>query len=385
MLANGVVSVGIVNARSFWWSKSSASTQATASPSSAPNPPLDASARPYDKETGATPSLTASTDTGHALLVPDTMDTAIPDEASLASEPSVVANIIPPLHHGDFYDLGLAQWWSPAGWVRYSFEVLHVTTGMPWFYVIVAGTMLWRLAATKFTIEATRNASRLRPYAAELRTIDEKAEHADQTAKLEAMLQKKKIMDKTGVSMLSSAGAPLAQVVLQFGVFFGVKKLVTLPVPQLHDSGVWFLPDLTVAGDYYIMPLVVASLANLQLMLQKRDLDISRPEMAHIFNVLRVVGFISSPLMAAYPDGLWLSVAAGLVISVLQTRILQIPGVRAKLGITSITATLPPTSLMDTYRYIRRYIQQKWKESQPQPSFPAQKMIKSKSGKASRK
>ena len=60
--------------------------------------------------------------------------------------------------------------------------------------------------------------------------------------------------------------ASVGQAVMQLGVFFGVKKLVTLPVPQLQDSGFWLMPDLMVAGPYFIMPLMVAPLANLQLM-----------------------------------------------------------------------------------------------------------------------
>lgn len=377
--------MGVVNARSFWWSKSSASTEASVLPSPAQDPPMNNGAYGGHAETEFTPSLTASSSAGHASLVPDTLPAVVPDEASIASEASAATDVIPPLQLGDFSDLGLTSFWTPAGWVRYSLEVLHVSTGMPWFYVLVTGTMLWRLAATKFTIAATRNASLLRPYAGELRAIDEKAQNADQAGKMEAMLQKKKIFEKTGVNALSSLGSTLGQVVIQFGVFFGVKELVTLPVPQLRDSGCWLIPDLTVAGPYFIMPLVVASLANLQLMLQKRDLDISRPEMAHMFNVLRVVGFASAPLMGVYPDGMWLSVAAGLVVSLAQSRLLQIPSVRAKFGITPITAALPPVSLLDTYRYAHRYFQQKFKEHSQSRAVPVQKLIKSKSGKASRK
>jgi len=266
LLASGAVSMGVVNARSFWWSKSSASTEATISSSPAQDPPMNHGACGGHAEAEFAPSLTASSNAGHELLVPDTLPTAVPGEASFASEASAVTNTIPPLQLGDFSDLGLTSFWTPAGWVRYSFEVLHVTTGMPWFYVLVTGTMLWRLAATQFTIAATRNASLLRPYAGELQAIDEKAQNADQAGKMEAMLQKKKIFAKTGVNALSSLGSSLGQLVIQFGVFFGVKELVTLPVLQLRDSGCWLIPDLTVAGPYYIMPLIVASLANLQLM-----------------------------------------------------------------------------------------------------------------------
>ncbi|KAI6017649.1 hypothetical protein BKA83DRAFT_4322006, partial [Pisolithus microcarpus] len=62
----------------------------------------------------------------------------------------------------------MTNWLSPAGWVRYSMEVLPVTTGMPWFYVVVVGTLAWRLASIPLTIVSARNASRLRPFAAQM-------------------------------------------------------------------------------------------------------------------------------------------------------------------------------------------------------------------------
>ncbi|KAI6037180.1 hypothetical protein BKA83DRAFT_4172776, partial [Pisolithus microcarpus] len=60
------------------------------------------------------------------------------------------------------------NWLSPAGWVRYSMEVLRVTTGMPWFYVIVVGTLALRLASIPLTIISTLNASHLHQFAAQM-------------------------------------------------------------------------------------------------------------------------------------------------------------------------------------------------------------------------
>jgi hypothetical protein len=47
-------------------------------------------------------------------------------------------------------------------------------------------------------------------------------------------------------------------------MFFGVKRLCTLPLEQFHWSGVSFLPDLTVPDPYYILQIALAVLMNLQ-------------------------------------------------------------------------------------------------------------------------
>ncbi|KAI6112057.1 60Kd inner membrane protein-domain-containing protein [Pisolithus croceorrhizus] len=382
-LVNGAGPASVVNTRSFWWSKSPPAPE-----------PSNSSAIPASP----TPAQPLGTEPNNILTDTATQSSPIPADEAVATSPasdavlsattdstsaiSELTNIIPPLQHGDLYDLGLVSWYSPAGWVRYSMEVLHITTGMPWFYVIVVGTLAWRLASIPLTIISTRNASRLRPFASQMKALDEKAEKADQAGKLEIMLKKKQITEKAGVTVLSSLGAPLAQVTLQLALFLGVKGMVTLPVAQLRDSGVWFLPDLTVAGPYYIMPLVVAGLANMQMSLQKRDMDPSRPEMAHVLNVFRVVTLAFTPLMAAYPDGLWLSVAAGLVVSLIQTRLLQIPSICTKLGIIPLTNRLSPIPASETFRLIRRHIQKKFSASRPPPAL---RLPKARPGRTSRR
>ncbi|KAI6037972.1 60Kd inner membrane protein-domain-containing protein [Pisolithus marmoratus] len=381
LLINGAGPAGVVNARNFWWSRSPApEPNAPAIPASpAPTQPLETGSNNISMETATQVSPTPTDEAVVTSPASDALVTATTDSASSASE---LINVIPPLQHGDLYDLGLVSWFSPAGWVRYSMEVLHVTTGMPWFYVIVVGTIAWRLASIPLTIVSSRNASRLRPFAAQMKALDEKAEKADQAEKLEIMLRKKQMTEKAGVTVLSSLGAPLAQITLQFALFLGVKGMVTLPVAQLRDSGVWFLPDLTVAGPYYIMPLVVAGLANLQLSLQKRDMDPSRPEMAHALNVFRVLTFAFTPFMAAYPDGLWLSVAAGLVVSLIQSRLLQVPSIGTKFGIIPLTNKLSPIPATETFRLISRHIQKMFSAGR-QP--PAQRLPKARSGRTSRR
>ena len=49
------------------------------------------------------------------------------------------------------------------------------------------------------------------------------------------------------------------------GVCFGVKKLYTLPLEQLHLSGVSILPDLTVTDPFYVIPIAATVFMNVQL------------------------------------------------------------------------------------------------------------------------
>lgn len=135
---------------------------------------------------------------------------------------------------------------------------------MPWFYTIIAGTLFWRGILIPTALTSMRNSARLRPYADQLKTLDEQAQGVkDRAAQMETMLKKQKLMEKAGVSLRSMFLPPVIQMVGNFGLFFAIKNMVTLPVVQLAQSGVWFLPDLTLTGNY-VMPTLVILAMNVQ-------------------------------------------------------------------------------------------------------------------------
>lgn len=150
--------------------------------------------------------------------------------------------------------------------MTWSFELLQVSTGMPWFYTIIAGTLFWRVALIPTALTSMRNGARLRPYSEEIKLLDEQVQAVkDRAAQMEIMLKKQKLIEKAGVSLRSMFLPPIIQMVGNFGLFFAVKRMVQLPVEQLTQSGVWFLPDLTLTGDW-VMPTLVLLATNLQIL-----------------------------------------------------------------------------------------------------------------------
>ena len=259
---------GFSNARNYWWSKPATSDHTEPSFQHTPVPVAQAENAP----SRATPEETvASTDIPSEQIaqpepidptsIPEPVSEVLPVDVSALSE--VVTNVVPPLQYGDFAALGLTSWW-PSGIMSWSFELLQVSTGMPWFYTIIAGTLFWRAALIPTALTSMRNAARLRPYSDQIKTLDEQAQGVkDRAAQMEIMLKKQKLMEKAGVSLRSMFLPPVIQMVGNFGLFFAVKGMVQLPLIQLTQSGVWFLPDLTLTGDY-VMPTLVLLAMNLQ-------------------------------------------------------------------------------------------------------------------------
>ncbi|KAH0834092.1 Sodium/hydrogen exchanger family-domain-containing protein [Lanmaoa asiatica] len=349
--------LGPSNVRNYWWSKPTASEVVSPTePSSqhTPEPVVQAKAA----TSPATPEETvASVYTPSERLAQNEaiVPTAAPTSESIsevlpadmsASASEVVANVIPSLQYGDFAALGITSWW-PSGIMSWTFELLQVSTGMSWFYTIIAGTLFWRAVLIPTALTSMRNTARLRPYADRIKILDEQAQGVkDRAAQMEIMLKKQKLMENAGVSLRSMFLPPVIQMVGNFGLFFAVRNMVQLPVVQLTQSGVWFLPDLTLTGDY-IMPTLVLLAMNVQFSVMKKELDPTKPVMAHTMNVMRVATFATLPMMSWMPTGLWLSMLTGMLLSITQSSLLRVPRIRQVLAIPPMTP-MPPVTMRDT-------------------------------------
>lgn len=95
------------------------------------------------------------------------------------------------------------------------------------------------------------------------------AQSGTQAEKQAIALKMSAIYKNAGINPLAALLSPLLQLPIGMGVFFGIKKMCELPVEQLTQSGVGFLPDLTlmtsVADPWYLMPALSVVLMNAQI------------------------------------------------------------------------------------------------------------------------
>lgn len=255
---------GPSNVRNYWWSRPTTSEATNTTVPSSQHTSEPAAQTNTATSPAAPEETVVSTDAPQYVAQTETIPTSESISAVLPINVSALAtDVIPPLQYGDLAALGITSWW-PSGIMSWSFELLQVSTGMPWFYTIIAGTLFWRAALIPTALTSMRNAARLRPYSDQIKTLDEQAQGVkDRAAQMEIMLKKQKLMEKAGVSLRSMFLPPVIQMIGNFGLFFAVRNMVQLPVIQLTQSGVWFLPDLTLTGDY-VMPTLVLLAMNVQ-------------------------------------------------------------------------------------------------------------------------
>ncbi|KAG5641293.1 hypothetical protein DXG03_005570, partial [Asterophora parasitica] len=269
----------------------------------------------------------------------------VPVDASAEVLPGVVDSVtdavtthLPAaLQYGDLAALGLVNFW-PAGIIRWSLEVINVTTGLPWFWTIVAGSLLWKAILVPISIKSLRNSSRLLPLQPQIKKLQDEMQavraSGDKLAMQRNALKIRKLYNDAGVSMGATALVPFIQIPVTLGMFFGVKKMCELPVPQLLNSGLDILPNLAAADPYLFLPVALCAAVNMQISIGAAELNLTeRPEMGHIMNGLRVLSLAGVWIMSSFPAGLMVSLLTTSVATTVQSWLLQRPNVRKALDI----------------------------------------------------
>lgn len=303
------------------------------------------------------------------------IDAAEPASSTLSSlglVESAVSHLPPALQYGDFAAMGLAGW-SPAGIIRWSLEIINVSTGLPWFWTIVAGSLFWRFILFPLTVAGLRNSARLLPLQSQILKSQEELkrirEAGDKLALQKHALKMRKMYQDAGVNMGITALSPFVQIPVTLGMFFAVRTICQLPVLQLKYSGLDILPDLTIPDPYMALPIALCAAVNLQISIGAAELNLKeRPETGHIMNGLRILSVLGIWVMNSFPSGLMVSLLVTSMATTVQSLVLQIPAVRRALDIPIVSrdhrGRMP--SFIDTGRYIVTEWKRKVAEAQAQ-------------------
>lgn len=206
-------------------------------------------------------------DSTNLLDTPAGVDVDVEGITSNLTE-TLISNVPAAFQYGDMAALGLAGW-SPAGIVRWSMELLNVSTGMPWFWTIVAGTALWKLFCLPFAISGFQVSARMAPLQPQIKKFQgaiAKSKLSQNPLELQKVAQEMSRFYKFhNINPIMGAVASMVQLPVVFGVFFGVQTMCSLPVEQLTYSGISFIPDLTVSDPTMYLPLAMFVLVNAQI------------------------------------------------------------------------------------------------------------------------
>lgn len=138
---------------------------------------------------------------------------------------------------------------NPAGIYRLCLEYVNVTTGLPWFWTIVATGVAARLIAAPFLVRSSQKQAIMQQYHTRLQPLQAESMKAamakDTVTAMRLNAEIKAIRSEAGVGQMQLLQGPLVQGVMGIGSFLGIRGMAEAPILQLTQSGVDWLPNLT--------------------------------------------------------------------------------------------------------------------------------------------
>ncbi|RIA97729.1 60Kd inner membrane protein [Glomus cerebriforme] len=163
---------------------------------------------------------------------------------------------------GDFKAMGLANF-TPVGLIEEFFEILHVSTGLPWWGTITLATLILRLGFFPLVIKNQKLVAKfteIQPEAQKLMDQIKKARSkGDQYTLMNKTVELKQLYSDNNInSILSPFLLPLIQMPFFISFFISLRKMAELPVPGFTQGGILWFKDLSVPDPQVILPFLVS-------------------------------------------------------------------------------------------------------------------------------
>ena len=244
--------------------------------------------------------------------------------------------------------------WLPVKAIQWLLDVVHLSTGLPWWASIVAATLCVRALLFPLAVIQYRNGARLtlmRPEMMELtnsfRSRMQTEGGVSMTERLQHKERMKQLMLRHRCNPLYSLVMPLVLAPVFLSFFSGIRSMQDLH-PSFTSGGLYHFADLSAADPYYVLPIInsITMLIPMEFLpdpnaMQEKD----RQRMKLVFRGVAVLFIFLGQSM---PAGLFVYWISSNIFTILQQMVLRTSWVRRLLGIPDVSvmaATQMPSPL----------------------------------------
>jgi YidC/Oxa1 family membrane protein insertase len=194
-------------------------------------------------------------------------------------------------------DLGLSSW-HPFDLVSQLVEYVHLTSGLPYWAVIIATTIGVRIACVPLGVKAVQNSARMaaiRPKMNKLIAFS-KANPNNTTYQKELFL----LWKKNNVNPLKALAVPLFQLPLFVTFFFGIRQMGEY-YPGMAEGGIMWFPDLMVHDPMFLLPIINGASFLLMVELNSHDQAVEADQAATFKTAMRALAVFMVPVTMYTP------------------------------------------------------------------------------------
>lgn len=259
------------------------------------------------------------------------------------------------LQWGYLQSIGLAKsWWWPPDLIQHLLEIVHVSTGLPWWATISLVTIGVRVAIFPLYIKSSDTMAKNARIKPQLDEIQAKLFAASDVSEQQVvMLERKKLLKEHGIKNRYLA-APILQVPLAIGFFSGLRHMANYPVDGFTNQGILWFQDLTAADPYLgLQCLSAAVIMGFMRLGGETGAQTFSPTMKKIFTILPLV---SIPATMSFSSGVVLYFFVNGLFSVFQSFLLKQKFFRNYFGLADIVPpppvdpNAPQESMMEAFK-----------------------------------
>lgn len=155
--------------------------------------------------------------------------------------------------------LGLGGY-TPVGCMQYLLDLIHSTTGMPWWATIMVSTICIKSVFIPMTIYARENARRMNRINPEVQKIKERQKFYVLARNMERAQEEKQklttLFKQHGIRPVLAVVPILVQAIILISSFMAIRGMAYAPVSSMMFGGtLWFI-DLTLPDPLYLLPVI---------------------------------------------------------------------------------------------------------------------------------
>lgn len=223
-------------------------------------------------------------------------------------------------------------WYNIADQCIVAINTFHDMTGAEYGWAIVGVTVIMRLCLFPVMVTTQQTTSRMAHVQPELQAIKLRYEALGTPSRQEQLnfsKQMKALFSKYKVKPFRAFSAPLIQLPLFMGMFFGLKKMPELFPEELAAGGMFWFPDLTVPDPLYILPIASAGTFLLLIEMGKDQMMAQNAAQGQLMvNVFRVLSIGMLPVCVSFEASMLCYWTANNMMTIAQTGILKQDSVR---------------------------------------------------------
>ncbi|XP_029849798.3 mitochondrial inner membrane protein OXA1L isoform X2 [Ixodes scapularis] len=284
----------------------------------------------------------SGTDPGTAS-VQATLVEAVPPVPAAPVPAAPVLEVVDPgalVEHGEgtLQSMGLGGW-APSGMVQHCLDLLHSSTGLPWWATIALGTVVVKLLVFPAILKGQKNTIHMNNHLPQMQVLQAKLSEARSCGnQMEAARYANELMlfmKEKQINPLKNMIIPMVQAPVFISFFFALRGMANLPMESFKTGGMLWFTDLTIPDPYCLLPLITSATLFFTIELGAES-GVRADNLQWTRYVFRAMPIVIFPFTMNFPAALLCYWATSNMFTLAQVGLLRVGAVREALNMPTL-------------------------------------------------